>query len=216
MIKQNKKPILGFLALLAVMAIVYWIVRVSVSVHIAELVFCVGVLVGGVIYALFVWRSATPSGYEAVARHVAELQAEGLIVKEDYRVTRALRLEEGACEGPHYYLELDNGRVLYLAGQYLYQEDMNIGVDVNPVPGYLVGDLQVAKGAEHAYLFPCTEFALYRHKEQGYVVDLVCEGKSLIPDWSLAYHPYCASDTDGDYIPLTLDEIAILCGAESV
>ena len=38
-----------------------------------------------------------------------------------YRVVDAVRVEEAEDEGSQYYLKLEDGRVAFLAGQYLYE-----------------------------------------------------------------------------------------------
>jgi len=72
-------------------------------------------------------------------------------------------------EGLHYYLELDDGRVLFLSGQYLY--------DYEP-------DAELARPRK----FPCTEFTVRRHKDEGWVADIVCGGTVLEPD--VVLHPF--------------------------
>jgi hypothetical protein len=95
-----------------------------------------------------------------------ELAAKGLLVSSEFRATRALRIAEFDDEGSHYFIELENGSVLYLNGQYLY--------DYEPIDD----DPEVNQPRN----FPCTEFTVHRHKVEGYVVEIVCRGRVLDPE----------------------------------
>ncbi len=91
-----------------------------------------------------------------------ELEARGLLVCSSFRADRAFRVDEFNEEGPHYFLELeDGGGILHLCGQYLYAYE--------PFDG----------SRRH---FPCTEFTVRRHAELGYVVDLICGGLIIEPE----------------------------------
>jgi hypothetical protein len=90
-----------------------------------------------------------------------ELEARNLLVSTSFRADRAFRVDEFAQEGPHYFLELEDGGILHLSGTYLY--------DYEPVEG----------SQRH---FPCTQFTLRRHAEVGYVVDLICGGLVIEPE----------------------------------
>src|SRR4029079_8096775 len=52
---------------------------------------------------------------------IEELETKGLLVSTDYKAKRAFEVEEFEDEGLHYFIELANGGVLYLNGQYLYE-----------------------------------------------------------------------------------------------
>lgn len=77
-------------------------------------------------------------------------------MSEAYRVKRAFQVEEFEDEGSHYYIELDDRRVLFLSGQYLYDYDSE----------------------DPPRAFPCTEFVVRRHRTKGYVVDISLSGNS--------------------------------------
>lgn len=49
--------------------------------------------------------------------YIKDLEAKELLVSTDYQATRAFELEEYEDEGLHYFLELSDKTVLYLAGQ---------------------------------------------------------------------------------------------------
>src|SRR5262245_61616347 len=95
--------------------------------------------------------------------HRRRLEAQGLVEPTDFRATRSFGVEEFEDEGSHYYLELADGGVLFLSGQYLY--------DHEPDPK-----------SNRARTFPCTEFTVRRHKRDGYVVALDCRGSVLEPE----------------------------------
>lgn len=90
-----------------------------------------------------------------------ELEARNLLDSTSFRAERAFRVDEFEEEGPHYFLELDDGGILHLSGKYLYEYE--------PIEG----------SPRH---FPCTEFTLRSHAEAGYVVDLVCSGVIIEPE----------------------------------
>jgi hypothetical protein len=89
-----------------------------------------------------------------------EREADGL------RATRAFGVEEFEDEGLHYFLELADGRVLFVSGQYLY--------DYEPSSD----DPETTQ----ARSFPCTEFTVQRHKKEGYVVEILRGGTVLEPE----------------------------------
>lgn len=97
------------------------------------------------------------------AAEVADLEARGLIVVERFEARRAFEVEEFEDEGCHFFLELRDGRVLFLSGQYLYD---------------YVGSGEEGLGRQ----FPSTAFAVRRHRTERYVVGLDCHGTVLAPD----------------------------------
>ena len=118
------------------------------------------------------------------AQRMLEWEAQGMLIIEDFQATRAFEVEE-SDEGPHFFLELQDGSVLYLNGQYLdpyvYPED---------------GD---DDSAEEIPLFPCTEFTIKRHRQKGWVVELLCHGQLLeaeILDFSFWESDYWSSWDD--------------------
>ncbi len=100
------------------------------------------------------WRGAQRSGIQAWERELERLRQQNLLRSEMYYVTRAFKLAEQETEGPCYFLELKDGRVLCLCGQYLYAEE----------------------GEE---MFPSSEVTVLRHAEQGIVLDLICGGQRV-------------------------------------
>lgn len=116
---------------------------------------------------LFNRRGSNPFGKrKTTEEHVRELEQLVYLESVSFRARRAFGVEEFEDEGLHYFLELEDGRVLFLSGQYLY--------DYEPISD----DPEL----NQARPFPCTEFTVRRHKKDGYVVDLVCGGTVLEPE----------------------------------
>lgn len=108
---------------------------------------------------------------------IAELESQNLLTSETYRATRAFT--RGTAEGVHYYVELSDGRVLYLDGQYLDHYDGHGG---------------------KKRTFPCTEFDLLRQKGEGYIVGLRCRGTVLNPQHTEPPADYAYPPQDGEII----------------
>jgi hypothetical protein len=107
-----------------------------------------------------------PLGLKSPEEHLRELETAGLLDVADFRATRAFRVEELEDEGLHYYIELVDGRILFLSGQYLY--------DFEPI----TGDPEL----NQPRTFPCSEFSVIRHKTERYVVDIRCRGEVMEPE----------------------------------
>jgi hypothetical protein len=110
---------------------------------------------------------ADPLGRMTPEELLRRLEDEGLLGSSDFRARRAFGVREADDEGLHYFLELVDGRVLYLSGQYLY--------DYEPI----ADDPEVNQPRR----FPCTDFTVRRHKTEGYVVGLVCTGTVIEPEF---------------------------------
>jgi hypothetical protein len=113
---------------------------------------------------------------KSLAEQIADLERKGLVIRQSFKAIRAFSVEEFDDEGSHYYIELDNGNVLYLSGQYLY--------DFEPI----TDDPEI----NQERTFPCTEFEILRHRIAGYVLDILCRGMVLEPE-AVANH-YTKSD----------------------
>jgi len=94
------------------------------------------------------------------ADRALSLDNAGQLVTKNFEARRALLIEEVDYEGSQYFIEMKNGRVLYLRGQYLY--------DYEP------------SDEDQPLKFPTAFFTVRRHKEKGYVVDILRHG-DLIP-----------------------------------
>jgi|ERR1043166_874607 hypothetical protein len=108
-----------------------------------------------------------------------ELEAGGLVVSTEYKAKRAFEVEEFEDEGLHYFIELADGSVLYLNGQYLYEYQP--GPDGSPV--------------DPAASFPNTDFTVRRHRTEGYVLDILCRGSLLKPE--LVARPFAEKQCEG-------------------
>jgi len=97
---------------------------------------------------------------------VKELQAQNLLAIEKFKAKRAFQVEEFEDEGSHYFVELEDGSVLFLSGQYLYEYET----------------LKKRKEVLHPRRFPNTEFVIRRHSAKGYVVDILCNGSVIEPE----------------------------------
>jgi hypothetical protein len=108
-----------------------------------------------------------------------KLESKNLLQSTSFTADRAFRVDEFADEGPHYFLELENGSgILHLSGTYLYRYE--------PIDG----------SPRH---FPCTHFTVRRHAELGHVVDLVCGGLVIEPE--IEAPPYSKMDFKRRLVP---------------
>jgi hypothetical protein len=118
----------------------------------------------GVLCAYITRNMAPPQRGENLT--IEDLEKQDLLIREKFDATRAFQVEEFEDEGTQYFVELKNGSVLFLCGQYLY--------------GYEpMGDAPKLKQPRK---FPCTEFTILRDKRDGLIVDVVCGGKVIEPE----------------------------------
>jgi len=97
-----------------------------------------------------------------ITQQASELERKNLLVGASFVADRAFCVHESADEdGPHYFLELEDGAVLHLSGAYLYEYEPSAGAPRH---------------------FPCTHFTVRRHAETGQVVDLICGGIVIEPE----------------------------------
>ncbi len=120
---------------------------------------------------------------QSLEMHIQELEQQGLLESISYQARRAFQVEEFEDEGSHYYIELENGSVLFLSGQYLYE--------------YEPGDNN-KKFSQPRY-FPCTEFTVLRRLPDRHVIDLLRQGKVLEPE--LLAPSFSDEDLDNDCFP---------------
>jgi hypothetical protein len=124
-----------------------------------------------VLFNSSVIRSAVPG------EKIRKLEAQGLVRSQPYRALRAFQIQEFEDEGSHYYIELDDRRVLFLSGQYLWDHDVE----------------------DQPRTFPCTEFVVRRHATKGYALDVLCGGAVIEPD--VIAPPFDADDFGTEVIP---------------
>jgi len=103
---------------------------------------------------------------KSLEEQVTELDARGLLLRQSFEARRTFCVSEFEDEGPHYFVELMDGQVLYLNGQYLY--------DYEPI----ADDPEV----NQPRAFPCSKFEVLRHKAAGYAIHVVCAGHVLEPE----------------------------------
>lgn len=97
---------------------------------------------------------------------IEEMEEKGLVETQIFHARRAFQVEEYEDEGLHYFLELEDGSVLYLSGQYLYDYE-----EIDDEPEY-----------SQPKTFPCEKFVIKRHKKYGYVLAIETQGKVLNPE----------------------------------
>ena len=107
-----------------------------------------------------------------------ELEQRQLLTSSSFCADRAFRVDECNGEGPHYFLELEDGGILHLSGNYLY-------------------DYEPGEGSPRH--FPCTRFTIRRHADLGHVVDIVCGGLIIEPE--VEAPPYTAWDFAHSVVP---------------
>jgi hypothetical protein len=123
------------------------------------------VMAGLIAAALVLFNSRNPLAVvQSVEELAQELEAQGLLTSQHFAVTRAFEVEEFEDEGMHFYLELSDGRVLFMTGQYLYGYEPH--EDEEPP----------------LRRFPCDDFVVRRHRDEGHVVDIQCTGNALEPE----------------------------------
>jgi hypothetical protein len=93
-------------------------------------------------------------------------EQEGLLVSTAYRAKRYFEVEASDEEGPHYFIELDDGSVLYMSGRYL--------AAFRP--------RKIFNLIDYPRKFPCTEFIVKRDRCDGCIVDIQCSGSPLEPE----------------------------------
>ena len=100
------------------------------------------------------------------AEYLEKLEAQDLVQADHYRAKRAFQITSWANEGPHYFIELADGSVLYLNGDKLYDyEPMRDDPELN-----------------QARQFPCTEFTVRKHRTRNFLLELICAGEVLEPE----------------------------------
>lgn len=115
--------------------------------------------------ALRFWFATDPDLCEtnqSTEELIAGLEAKNLIRREVYQARRAFQVDETEDEGSNYFVELADGRVLFISGQLLYEYEP----DESGEPRR----------------FPCTEFELVLKSDTGDMLDLLCCGQVLEPE----------------------------------
>lgn len=124
------------------------------------------VILGLMVLAFGLFNQRLKFDGKTAEERVREMREQGLLVDEPYTAKRAFAVEEFEDEGSTYFVELTDGRVLFLNGQYLYEYEP------------IVDEAEL----NQPRLFPCTEFTVVRHKDNGFVVEIDCRGEVLEPE----------------------------------
>ncbi len=129
-------------------------------------------------------RSRTASDWQS---RIARDLEYGVARVVTYRVSDALQVEESEDEGSSYYLRLDDGRVAFLSGQYLYD-------------------------AEGEGTFPNTLVTVVRAPATDVVFDLRCEGRPLgavprLPTFTAEDWDHGAVPSDGALVNADFDAL---------
>jgi len=104
---------------------------------------------------------------ERRAARIRKLEEDGLLIHQTLRARRAFQVDEFEDEGSSYFIELEDMSVVFLTGQYLYQYE--------PRP-------ESRNSPARLRSFPSTEFTIRRHKENGFAVDISCQGEVIEPE----------------------------------
>jgi hypothetical protein len=130
-------------------------------------------------FGYYLWkelRRAKRSAEYWRSRYAADLST-GQVEEWRVRVVDAIEVEEFEDEGRHCYLELEDGRVLFLTGQYLYDNDED---DTTP-------------------RFPNRDLLITRLPHAGDILDLERLGDYLPPSATLP--PFTKEDHEHDRVP---------------
>ncbi|HMV47459.1 MAG TPA: hypothetical protein PLD20_28605 [Blastocatellia bacterium] len=134
-------------------------------------------------YAVDMLFNPPKSSAEQRQDYVQRLEQKSLLESASFQARRAFQVEEFEDEGSSYFLELEDGAVLFLSGQYLYEyEPIADDPELDP-----------------SRRFPCTEFTVKRYRQQGYCVDLICAGTVLEPE--VLAPPFSEKDFREDRVP---------------
>ena len=123
----------------------------------------------------------------AIRKHAEvekELQEKDLLVTSAFKARRAFEVDSFDDQGLNYFIELAEGGVLYLGGQYL---------DVY-MPRPEINEPRK---------FPSSEFTIRRHRTEGWVLDIQSQGEVFEPEKkfpSLQIEDFSLIPADGEII----------------
>jgi hypothetical protein len=131
-----------------------------------------------------------------IEQQIHQLEQAGLLESRQFIARRAFEVEQIEDEGSQYFIELDNGQVLFLMGQYLW--------DYEPM---------LDNGNDIPRKFPSTEFVVQRHRDTDFSVDVISSGEVLEPEVCAPH--FTVEDYELDRVPddgeiishLTYDEV---------
>ncbi len=120
---------------------------------------------------------------------VEQLEQEGGLSSAEFHATRAFQVEELHDEGSNYFLELQDGAVLFLSGHYFHEHE----------------PLEVDGSIVQRRKFPNTEFVVRRDGE-GNGIDIKCRGRVLEPE--VITPPFAEEDFRNNALPRDGDIIS--------
>ncbi len=150
------------------------------------------------------WRLCGRPRYASLGPSRPDYEKLGLLVSEEFSARRAFEVQEFEDEGLHFFLELEDGRVLFLCGQYLYDyQEISDDPELN-----------------QKATFPCARFEVRRHKTEHWVHSIVCHGAYLkpeanLPHFSKAYRKAFGFPSDGEILTVPYDELRVRIGGKS-
>jgi hypothetical protein len=120
----------------------------------------------------------------------------GLLTSRKFKAERAFEVEPFDDEGSHYFIGLDDGRVLFLCGQYLFDYTE------------ITDDPDLAQAAK----FPSTEFEVRSHKDEHWTHSVFCRGRYLKPEAKLPHYSKLflkkfGPPTDGEIFDVSFEEM---------
>lgn len=146
-------------------------------------------LVAGLISLIlaYKWHEATRRAYDYDTGEVDSNLKNGMAEVCTFDVTGAVEVKEFEDEGSHYYLDIGEGKVLFLSGQYLYEY-------------------------EDAKQFPNTRFQTIRAAKSRWIFGLKLLGNYLspvftLPAFSKADYEKGVIPCDGDVLELDFDTL---------
>jgi hypothetical protein len=156
------------------------------------LAFAASWVLGGIV----AWRLSGRPKMKLTSSAKPDYEKLGLLGREEFAAQRAFEVEEFEDEGPHFFIELEDGRVLFLCGQYLYHYEE------------ITDDPELNQPAT----FPCTRFVITRHKTEHWVHSIECQGtylkpEALLPHYSKAYLKTFGIPHDGEIFNAPYDEL---------
>jgi hypothetical protein len=170
--RPHGSPALGaFLAFLVALGVLLILAPASWEVGALSLIPTAGA------FAFALWVFARLRGGERRSAWLARVErdlAGGVASVVSARVRDAVRVEESEDEGSSYYLELDDGRVLFLSGQYLYD-------------------------VEEEGRFPNTRVTVARAPATRIVLGVTCDGSAFEPSRTRA--PFTAGEYERGRVP---------------
>lgn len=120
----------------------------------------------------------------------------GLLASRKFKAERAFEVEPFEDEGPHFFIGLEDGKVLFLCGQYLFD--------------YL--EITDDSDLTQAASFPSTAFEVRSHKTEHWTHSIICRGQYLrpeikLPHYSKRFMKRFGAPTDGEVFDVSFEEM---------